>query len=307
MNFSQTEREVILITNDACPFSSQMKNNIEHQNRTLDSLSELERETLIMTTARVILFLGSNQVPLEKKKVVDVAMKQYMSNNNAKAPQVTNAVFSQASKRVTDIYGYVVRRAPVENMTLAKKYEDRFYLINPMKDATGKHSKTIHENTMSGAKGLLMVILGLAYCKGTVRGGTKGKIASRWLNAESLYALLHAIDDRFPQRPPLHIKGSSSSSKVHVEGLHNDVESLIELYVSQDFLLKAKEEQQENFDGTLFCYAMGPRSLLEIGRRQLLQFVAEVLDEEPDPTMLQEIDGNSDDDLDEDEEEDSVE
>ena len=38
-----------------------------------------------------------------------------------------------------------------------------------------------------------------------------------------------------------------------------------------------------------FLYAMGPRSLLEIGRKQIIYFCAEILDEQPDPTMLQEL------------------
>ena len=148
LNFSQVESEVVLITDEPLPVASQ-----NSQKHTLSRLSELERETLIMTTARVILFLGNNHMPLDKKKVVDVAMKQYMANHDtAKPPLVTNAVFSEASQRVHDIYGYVVRRAPIDKMDLAKKYEERYYLINPIRDTSGVHSKAIHINIHSGAK-----------------------------------------------------------------------------------------------------------------------------------------------------------
>jgi hypothetical protein len=42
-------------------------------------------------------------------------------------------------------------------------------------------------------------------------------------------------------------------------------------------------------DETTTIYAMGPRSLLEIGKKQVIYFCAELLDEAPDPTMLAEI------------------
>jgi hypothetical protein len=38
-----------------------------------------------------------------------------------------------------------------------------------------------------------------------------------------------------------------------------------------------------------FQYAMGPRAAMEIGRKQIVYFCAEVLDEEPDETMIAEI------------------
>ena len=41
-------------------------------------------------------------------------------------------------------------------------------------------------------------------------------------------------------------------------------------------------------------YAMGPRSHLEIGRKQVIHFCAEVLGEEPDPTMLAELEESGD-------------
>jgi hypothetical protein len=36
-------------------------------------------------------------------------------------------------------------------------------------------------------------------------------------------------------------------------------------------------------------YAMGPRAAMEVGRKQVIYFCAEILDEEPDPTMLRDV------------------
>ena len=45
----------------------------------------------------------------------------------------------------------------------------------------------------------------------------------------------------------------------------------------------------------LVKYSLGPRAAHEIGRRQIIHFCAEILDEEPDPTMLAELDDGVDD------------
>jgi len=42
-------------------------------------------------------------------------------------------------------------------------------------------------------------------------------------------------------------------------------------------------------EGVDMFYAMGPRAAMEIGRKQIVYFCAEILDEQPDPTMLSEI------------------
>ena len=51
---------------------------------------------------------------------------------------------------------------------------------------------------------------------------------------------------------------------------------------------------------------MGPRSAIEIGRRQIIYFCAEVLDEAPCPTMLKEVEEDEEDDGQEEEEDEEV-
>eukprot|EP00558_Chaetoceros_sp_UNC1202_P009124 CAMPEP_0197236362 /NCGR_PEP_ID=MMETSP1429-20130617/3486_1 /TAXON_ID=49237 /ORGANISM="Chaetoceros sp., Strain UNC1202" /LENGTH=132 /DNA_ID=CAMNT_0042695121 /DNA_START=24 /DNA_END=423 /DNA_ORIENTATION=- len=68
-----------------------------------------------------------------------------------------------------------------------------------------------------------------------------------------------------------------------------------------DYLIKHKLEtsgdgatsavQEDN----AYQYAMGPRALIEVGRKQIIYFCAQVLDQEPDPTMLQELANENDD------------
>ena len=60
-------------------------------------------------------------------------------------------------------------------------------------------------------------------------------------------------------------------------------------------LAKASEQQQQatssgsSIDEDSCFYTMGPRAAIEIGRRQVIFFCGEILDEELDPTMLQEL------------------
>jgi hypothetical protein len=75
------------------------------------------------------------------------------------------------------------------------------------------------------------------------------------------------------------------------------VDVLLEKFVSRDYLLKEKatEERlaasQDAEEGSMF-YTMGPRAAMEIGRRQIIYFAAEVLDEDPDPTMWAELEND---------------
>lgn len=278
------------------------------QYRNLDNLTEVERESLICATARTMLFLGAAKMPLDKKKVLDVATKQYLANSgSSRLPSVMNAVFDSASQRLNDLFGYVVMPAPDFMFeSLPKKYTDRFYLVNPIKDLDGTHSKALHAHDEDvAARGVLMVILAFAFCKGTLRSGIKKGVGGRWITGAVLYRLLNSLDDRFPDEPPRIIKGLSSRSRTRIEGLPCDFETLLDRFVAQDYLLREKDEQydQEDRDGVQYVYMMGPRSALEIGRKQLVYFCAEVLDEqEPDPTMLKEIDGFSEDEDEEEEE-----
>ena len=75
---------------------------------------------------------------------------------------------------------------------------------------------------------------------------------------------------------------------------------MLERFVHLDYLLKDKIEETESGreaseDGKVIAYAMGPRAAMEIGRKQLVQFCAQILDEQPDPTMLAEIDEDEED------------
>lgn len=74
-----------------------------------------------------------------------------------------------------------------------------------------------------------------------------------------------------------------------------DIDVLLEQFVQLDYLLRDKIEEGENSsfageDGKVIAYAMGPRAAMEVGRKQVIFFCSNVLGEQPDPTMLAEVD-----------------
>ena len=77
-------------------------------------------------------------------------------------------------------------------------------------------------------------------------------------------------------------------------GLTPDVDIALEKFVHLDYLVKKKFDRAgDGIGDDTFSYAIGPRALLVVGERQIICFCAQVLDQEPDPTMLQELnDGN---------------
>ena len=70
------------------------------------------------------------------------------------------------------------------------------------------------------------------------------------------------------------------------------MQTLLTRFVEQDYLIKDKVKVEDDSSGVY--YTLGPRAALEVGRKQLIFFAANLLGEQPDPTMLHELEGSSD-------------
>jgi MAGE family len=153
-------------------------------------------------------------------------------------------------------------------------------------------------------KALLMLVLGLAYCKGNPKHD-----GSRWIHDKDLYYYLHAFDENIPAEPPT-TGGRGTSTKKRFTPASQigdsavshtpDVDVLLEKFVKREHLVKARAtEDQVLADAKVeleSCfYAMGPRSALEVGRKQVVYFCADVLGVKPDAAMLKEIEADEDD------------
>jgi len=291
---------------------------------TFENLNEAMREKAVKSLSRLILFKCMNSgMFIERKKCIDEISPEFAvslggsgkdGNGDAKAAatkllKFSRVLFSEAEKRIKATFGFELASVPsFYEGTLPEKYKERYYVINKVHDVDGTHGKIIHGSKpeFSERKGLLMVILAFCFCKGVPKtDGKGGKNAAspsgiRWISAENLYRLLNSVDDRIAEDPPPTQKKNARRSMTAARNRDTlDVDGILQSFVQMDYLLKDKVSETGSSahaasggseDGTYICYAMGPRAALEIGRKQLIYFCAEVLDEQADPTMLAEID-----------------
>jgi len=274
----------------------------------LEQLNEDLQDQLIMDLSRMLLFKGLSGEPIDRLKIIKEALGDRIDPHKS---HVSNALFSKANERISQTFGFELSRAP-HYMEMDKylpcsktKIKDRFYLVNRVADdEDGSHSKTINMIHLDNAveRGVLMVILAFIYCKGELI--KEGK--TRWLTAEALYKLLHSLDENIPASPPVKSTVWESNMDLVVGTLSTpNIDALLQKFIYFDYLLKIKVDENANLSSVTqtqgdnashVAYAMGPRAALEVGRRQVLFFCAEILDEQPDPTMLAELDAEENED-----------
>lgn len=93
-----------------------------------------------------------------------------------------------------------------------------------------------------------------------------------------MYELLHRLDENIPKGP---FRGEGTSSRSDTQP---NVDAALIKFVQQDYLLCIKEKEPE-----VVLYCLGPRAAMEIGRKQILYFCSQVLGQDPDPSMLLEL------------------
>lgn len=288
MMFSQQAPEM----SQAIPASRQFERS------NLSSMGGINRQKAITDLSRLILFKALAGEPIDRLKCANEALSDV---NDTK--KITNAVFDEASSNLRNVFGFELRRVPKfmdKRKSFPAKYKDRMFVINTVEDdQQGSHSKAIHSvHAQSAAeKGLLMVILAYAFCKGESRPDK-----SRWISDIDLYRLLHNLDENIPEEPPsvANRRVVSATQARYRNGGEGgvaqtpDIDGLFEKFVNMDYLMREKctdatgpaaTQEQDTYQ-----YTMGPRAAMEVGRRQIIYFCSEALDEEePDPTMIKEI------------------
>ena len=105
-----------------------------------------------------------------------------------------------------------------------------------------------------------------------------------------------------PAQGTARAKGHSKANRIE-KNMSPNPDALLEQFVHWDYLIKEKAVEENFASQTLeegdVLYGMGPRSAIEIGRKQIIYFCAEVLDEVPCPTMLKEVEDDEEEDEDE--------
>ena len=262
------------------------------ERRNLDSMSKEAREKAITSLSRLLLFKALEREPLDRIKLAKDA--------GIASDRISSAAFQEAATRLKNVFGFSLVRIPkyMEKIKgLPKKFKDRFFVINDVgENADGTHSKHIHSVHDKSAieRGLLILMLSLTFCKGESRAD-----GSRWILGRDLYRLLHSVDDSLPEEPPA--QGTARAKAGAHQKFQNDnvtpnVDAMLEHFCHCDYLIKDKATEDNFASQTLeegdVLYTMGPRAALEVGRKQVIFFCAEILDEEPDPSMLKEVEND---------------
>jgi hypothetical protein len=263
--------------------------------RNLENMDKKRRDKAVSSLSRLLLFKALEREPIDRLKIIKEA-------GLGKA-RISSALFQEASHRLKNVFGFELKRAPkymMERKSLPSRFKDRYYIQNSASDNdAGNHSQAIHAVHESSAieRGLLMLINGLIFCKGESRSD-----GSRWILARDLYRLLNQVDESIPEEPPAQ---GTARAKAHTktsrfgENMTPNVDALLELFCHWDYFIKEKASDENCSSQTLeegdMLYTMGPRSALEIGRKQVIFFCAQVLDVEPDMTMLKEVEDDIED------------
>lgn len=177
------------------------------------------------------------------------------------------------------------------------RFKERYYLQNDVKETQrGTHSLAIHSVHQSSSieKGFVLLVNGLIFCKGDSKANSSRKILER-----DLYKYLHRVDPaEILEDPPEQGSTRFKARTQYFRGNQDEcitpnVDSLLEQCVYWDYFIKEKATE-ENFSSQSLeegdvLYSIGPRSALEIGRKQIISFCASILEEEPDPSMLREV------------------
>ena len=276
------------------------------ERRKLESMDRAARERSVLSLSRMILFRALDREPLDRLKLA--------KDSGIASDRITSAAYQEAASRLRNVFGFELKRIPkyMEKIKgIPAKCKDRMYVVNGISEGPdGSHSKAIHSihQASSIERGLLILVLSLIFCKGECRSD-----GSRWILSRELYRLLHNIDDSIPDEPPAQGTARAKAAcqqkigRFNNENLTPNVDALLEQFVYSDYLIREKATEDNFSSQTLeegdILYSMGPRSAMEVGRKQIIHFCAEILDEEPDPTMLKEVEEDIEEEEEEEEEE----
>lgn len=258
----------------------------------LDNLDSEAKEKYLASISRLILFRAFEKEPIDRLKVTKDA-------GISGKERIGSAAFQEASRRLRNVFGFELNRIPkyMENMKgLPARFKDRYYLLNAVNDTQqGTHSRAIHSvhQTSSVEKGFILLVNGLIFCKGDSKANSSRKILER-----DLYRYLHRVDDAIPEEPPAQgtVRAKARSqyrTGTRTDALTPNVDALLEQCVNWDYFIKEKAAEDncstQNLEEGDMLYSIGPRSAMEIGRKQIICFCASILGEEPDPSMLREV------------------
>lgn len=235
-----------------------------------ENLGATEKKLLLSSLIRYIVLKGSRKEPITRLKLnSDVVNKLQISRRN-----VLNGALKDAKETLRQVFGYELLQLPERQFNKAGM-KDCMFLVSALR-VPGLQRDLHSYGKDVGYRGLIMIVLGLIFC------------AHDKIREKVLYEQLQGLE------PQLQItaKGGSKDGEYSISGEVQGVGEVSEAFEKmrkEQYLLREKEESDE---GHYFVYSMGPRAYVEIGRRQVLQFLAETMSQEVDQSLLKEIEND---------------
>lgn len=234
------------------------KTSIEHEEEEyieksktqgVHSLSPEIKEKLISDIVRLFIFADSKKVPVRRDDINKKVIKNY------KMKGIFNYLLEEAKVKLLDIFGFEVVQLPKTNVNgVVISSQTGNYILRRGKDLheyMGPIRKYATDNFIQREKGILMLLLAIIY------------INNNRMEKEALL---------------------ESFAPIHIVDL--DLKVLLDKF-RREMYLDSETIKDDHIPQTF--YTLGSRALVEIGKANILRFIAHICDIEVDPIRLKEL------------------
>jgi len=228
----------------------------QHQSQV--QITPEEREKLVIDMTRYMLFCDSKKVPITRQHINAQVMKEY----NRK---LTSTIIEKAKQNLSTIFGYdVVELYKMKNGRPTNKTSG-YILLNKM-PASIREKYLQFDDQFAKDMAFLMVIIGLIYLNNKI------------VPQEMLFDLL--------KRLGFH-EGAQNQ-------YYENWEKFLEKFCDQQYLVRTKCVQQASQQNGKAGYefSIGPRAIEEIGSKNIVEYIGEVLGEPLDPVTVKALEAN---------------
>jgi len=234
---------------------------LERERKNAEKLPTDELETLICRSTRYLMLKALNQEPIDKTKLISEVLTNY------KKLRITSYILHVARERLRKQFGIELVKAP-ESRFPRGMHKNALYAVNTIR--APDHCVELNDNEEAPSRGLLMVTLSFIWCN------------NHKISEKQLLEQIARLDDRAPvnradDRHPL-----------------NDVGRLLENFRNQHYLIRTKTEDAHH--DPVFMFEIGPRAYVEIGRKQIVTFIAECQGQSVDKALLAQIEAEDSED-----------